>query len=202
MSQLGSFCFGLSILAVISATSCSRTSPSREIISKANKNQDEIARLENFLEKNPDHFNWKVHNELRHLYGGSNKRKAMEHANIILEHSIMDGYMMNILSGWQLDKGPQKAILNLNIKAKEYSDLEFIRAATLIETGHIHTKLGNIDKAESNYLKVKDGQSPELASYAVVAEAGLEQLIRPEQNNPDTDESPVPDQLDMQPAQQ
>jgi hypothetical protein len=61
-----------------------------------------IAELEQWILDNPGVFDWNVHNELRHLYGATNPRKSMEHADIILQHSVMDEYILNILSGWQI----------------------------------------------------------------------------------------------------
>jgi hypothetical protein len=71
----------------------------------ADNPQEKIQRLERFLKENPKVFDKKVHNELRHLYITSNPpnpRKAMEHSNIILQHSFMDSYILNILSDWQI----------------------------------------------------------------------------------------------------
>jgi len=57
---------------------------------------EQIGQFEQQLREYPGVFNWKVHNELRHLYGATNLRKSMEHSNIILEHSLMDDYILNI----------------------------------------------------------------------------------------------------------
>jgi hypothetical protein len=73
----------------------------------------QIRVLEDFLSKNPGVYDWKVHNELRHLYGEINPRKSMVHSDIILGHSPMDDYILHILSGWQINKDTATARTNL-----------------------------------------------------------------------------------------
>jgi hypothetical protein len=52
-------------------------------------------------QEHPEVFDLNAHNKLRHSYITStqpNLRKAMEHVDIILQHSIMDNYMLQTLS--------------------------------------------------------------------------------------------------------
>jgi hypothetical protein len=59
-----------------------------------------IEELEKGLEQAQGKFIWAIHNELRHHLHATDLTKSIEHTNTILEHSVMDGYMLNILSDW------------------------------------------------------------------------------------------------------
>ena len=78
--------------------------------------QKRIEELEQWIRAHPGVFDWHVHNELRHLYSIKNPpdpRKSMEHSNVILQHSVMDEYILNILSGWQIGTDSPAARANL-----------------------------------------------------------------------------------------
>ena len=54
--------------------------------------------LEAQLKKQKGVFSWFLHNELRHYWRTFSETNSMKYANVILEHSIMDPYIMNTLS--------------------------------------------------------------------------------------------------------
>lgn len=164
------------------------TLPSQKIIKEAQTRQSEIKRLENYLKKNPDTFDWKAHNELRHLYSEINPRKSMEHADIILKYSVMDGYILSILSGWELDKNPDKAIINLLSKVESYPDLLFIKAACWDMVGNIFSKQNRREEAKSYYQKVIDTSSQEANGYIFFAKNQLNYM----DTKMEIQKSPVP----------
>jgi len=134
-------------------------------------NQKQIRVLEDFLSKNPGVYDWKVHNELRHLYGGINPRKAMVHSDIILGHSPMDDYVLQILSGWQINKDTATARANLLMQMQSYPDLKFVNAACAIKVGDLYAAEGNQKTAKEYYEKVVADKAPEIAQYRLLAEA-------------------------------
>src|SRR5512133_1071827 len=61
---------------------------------------EKIRHFEALLEQQNGHFSWYLHNELRHYWGAFSEATSLFHANIILEYSIMDAYILNTLSDW------------------------------------------------------------------------------------------------------
>src|SRR5687767_6493234 len=121
--------------------------------------QRRIEELEQWVRDYPGIFDWNVHNELRHLYSIKNPpdlRKSMEHSNVILQHSVMDEYILNILSGWQIDTDTAVARANLLVTAtfvlpllmseESYPDLRFIAAACFLKIGDLYTAEGNLEE--------------------------------------------------------
>jgi hypothetical protein len=155
----------------------------------AQPNQDTIQRieeLEQWIREHPGVFDGNVHNELRHLYSIKNPpdlRKSMEHSNVILQHSVMNEYILNILSGGQIDTDTAAARANLLVTAtfvlpllmseESYLDLRFIAAACFLKIGDLYTAEGNLEEATSFYLKVTEDTSPDMAQYRVLAEKKL-----------------------------
>jgi hypothetical protein len=122
-----------------------------------------IEELEQWIRDHPGVFDWHVHNELRHLYSIKNPpdlRKSMEHSNVILQHSGMDEYILNILSGWQIGQDTPAARANLLLNAQAFPDLRFIAAAYFVQIGDLYTAEGNLEEAKSFYLKVAEDNSP------------------------------------------
>ncbi len=67
----------------------------------------EIAKLEQRIRELPaGEFDWAAHNELRHLYLSIDPKKSMEHVDIILAKSPLDGYMKTVLVGTSREPGP------------------------------------------------------------------------------------------------
>src|SRR5262249_44020676 len=128
-------------------------------------------------------FDKKVHNELRHLYITSNPpnlRKSMEHSNVILQHSVMDGYILNILSDWQIDKNTSTARANLLRSAQSFPDLRFVAAACFLKIGDLYAVESNLNEAKSSYLKVAQDKSSDMTQYHGLADQKLrEQKAQP-----------------------
>jgi hypothetical protein len=121
-------------------------------------------------------FDWVYHNEMRHKYVAVDLRKAMEHTNAILAHSIMDGYMLDILSGWRLGDDKAIAALNLLQQARTHSDFLHVRAACLVKAGDLYAQLGDTSRAEEAYRSVLEMKLEEVSSYRALAEARLRAL--------------------------
>jgi hypothetical protein len=155
------------------------------VITTAQSDQEIIQRieeLEQWIRDHPGAFDWNVHNELRHLYSIKNPpdlRKSMEHSNVILQHSVMDEYILNILSGWQIGVDTPAARANLLMYAQPYPDLRFIVAACFLKIGDLYTEEGNLEEARSYYLRVAEDTSPDMAQYRMLAEERLSQKGQP-----------------------
>jgi hypothetical protein len=144
--------------------------------------QRRIEELEQWIRAHPGVFDWDVHNELRHLYSVKNPpdlRKSLEHSNVILQHSVMDEYILNILSGWQIGTDTPAARANLLMHAQAFPDLRFIAAACFVKIGDLYTEEGNLEEATSFYLKVAEDNSPDMAPYRILAEERLSQQEQP-----------------------
>ncbi|MGH8651206.1 MAG: hypothetical protein ACREUI_00340 [Burkholderiales bacterium] len=138
--------------------------------------EDRITQLERALQERTGVFDWNAHNELRHLHITNNPphlRKSMEHSNVILQHSYMDGYILNILSEWQIDKNTSAARANLRRSARHFPDLRFIAAACFLKIGDLYVFEGNINEAKFSYLKVAEDKSSDMTRYRVLAEERL-----------------------------
>jgi hypothetical protein len=98
---------------------------------------DEIKALEEYVRKHPAPFPWAEHNELRHLYGAISEAKSMKHADIILANSLMDDYILNTLSDWQLDQDPGRAVVSLLTRAEQHPSRLHTRAACLMRAGEV-----------------------------------------------------------------
>jgi hypothetical protein len=149
------------------------------VISQTNTHQEKVQKLEQLLKANTGVFDWNMHNELRHLYitnSPSNPRKSMEHSNIILQYSHMDNYVLNILSGWQIDKNTSTARANLLTNAQSFPNLRFIAAACFLKIGDLYVTEGDLKAAKSSYLKVAEDKSSAIAPYRVLAEERLRGL--------------------------
>jgi hypothetical protein len=121
-----------------------------------------IEQLEKRPREHPGSFDWHRHNELRHFYITSNPpnpRKSMEHSNVILQHSIMDDYILRILSEWQIDKNTSAARTNLMRNAQSFSDLRFVAAACFLKIGELYAAEGNREEANASYLKIVEDKS-------------------------------------------
>jgi hypothetical protein len=124
-------------------------------------------------------FDWAYHNEMRHKYGTTDLRKSMEHTDIILANSIMDGYMLDILSGWQVGGDKTIAALNLLQQARNHSDFLHVRAACLVKAGDLYAQLGDRARAEEAYRSVLEMKRSEVSSYRALVEARLRTLEAP-----------------------
>jgi hypothetical protein len=140
---------------------------------------DAINMLEASLRAHPDSFDWTIHNELRHLYAPINEQRSMQHMDTILAHSVMDSYMLDILSEWQLEDDPDLAIVNLLDKVTQYPSLLHLAAACLIKIGEVSTAAGNSSEAHRMYQHVLTlceenvHRVPTLRRYELLARYGL-----------------------------
>ena len=115
---------------------------------------DEIRALEEHVRRHPEPFPWAEHNELRHLYGSFSERESMRHADIILAHSLMDGYVLNVLGEWQLEDDPGAALVNLLTRAERHPSCVHLRAACLMKAGDVCREHGQAADAEELYRSV------------------------------------------------
>lgn len=152
---------------------------------------DQLAALEKIrdfeaqLEQQNGRFSWYLHNELRHYWGAFSEAKTLEHANIILEHSIMDRYVLHTLSDWHYaaDYGepcqPDLALASLQRRAKTYPDLQYVSVACWLRAGEISAASGMEATAREFYRQVirisgKSRQTaPPLSIYQHLAQARL-----------------------------
>lgn len=139
---------------------------------------ERITQLERFLQKHPGVYDRNVHNELRHLYVTTNLRRSMEHSDVILQHSPMDDYVLNILSGWQVDKDASTARANLLMNAQSFPDLRFVAAACFLKIGDLYSLEGNLREAKSSYLKMTQDKSSDMAQYRLLAEERLKRTTQ------------------------
>jgi hypothetical protein len=140
--------------------------PSPETVAK-------IAEFERQLDQQAGKFDWRIHNELRHLYGGFDARQAYHHCDVILKNAPMDDYILSILSGWEIKDNRPKAVENLQEAAVKYSGFKCLTAACLIKAGDLEVEK---DKAQILYRRVIDMRGPDLAGYRKLAEGGLAKL--------------------------
>ena len=136
----------------------------------------QIVKWESYLRDHPAIFSWKAHNELRHLYGGRDERKSLAHSDIILEHSLADDYVLKILSGWEIDKDSEKAIVNLLYWTKAYPKVKFVRAACLLKVADLYAASGQKALAKDYYQQVRQLADEGLWRYRALAGARLEVL--------------------------
>lgn len=100
--------------------------------------RSKIAELERKLaELPPGQFDFGLHNELRHLYGSIDQKKAMRHVDIILKHQRFDGYMKQILGGASENK--TQAIAKLTGLARQHADLPHLAACCWIWAGDLES---------------------------------------------------------------
>ncbi len=113
------------------------------------------------LQQQKERFSWYLHNELRHYWGAFSEEKSLSHANIILEYSIMDAYILNTLSDWYDAPDyqpcqPELALASLQRRAENYPDLHYVRVACWLRAGQISSAIGNGVLARSCYQDVLD----------------------------------------------
>lgn len=125
---------------------------------------DALAKIRHFealLEQQNGRFSWYLHNELRHYWGAFSEAKSLSHANIILEHSIMDTYILHTLSDWHYAPQyedevfqPDLALASLQRRAESYPELCYVAAACWLRAGEISTAMGERSLARDYYQRV------------------------------------------------
>lgn len=103
----------------------------------------------------------------------------MEHADLILQHSLIDDYIVHILSEWQLDKDNSQARANLLMKAQSFPGLAFLAAACFLKIGDLYAMDGDAQRARSAYLKVADETAYVMRRYQRLADYRLHALKEP-----------------------
>ena len=115
--------------------------------------QVKIEALERELDQQSGKFDWRIHNELRHLHSGFDERQTYYHSDVNLKHSVMDDYILSILSGWQIKDNRPKAVENLQQAAVKYPEFPFLAAACLLKAGDLEE---DASKAAALYRRVID----------------------------------------------
>ena len=139
---------------------------------------DTILKLEQFLETYPNVFSYGIHNDLRHHYLPVSEKISRMHADIILAHRPMDGYMLDTLSDWHLTnyegpRDPMKAITVLVDTATNYTSFLHLKSACLIKAAQSYTELNMPEEASKLYQEVTDSiahiQADSLNQYVWLA---------------------------------
>ncbi|HVF87248.1 MAG TPA: hypothetical protein VM866_06650 [Pyrinomonadaceae bacterium] len=136
----------------------------------------DIRALEDYVKKHTEPFPWTEHNELRHLYGEISEEKSMQHADTILANSFMDDYILNILSDWQLEEYPGRAVVSLLTKTERHPSLPHLRAACLMKAGDVcqeNEKPVEAKKLYHSVIKLADEKAeaaPALKQYRMLAQ--------------------------------
>ncbi len=139
-----------------------------EIISL--QDEDSIEYSE-YSEKDPN-FDWDKHNKLRHKYSSTSMRKSMEQCDIILKHSIMDKYIMNVLTEWQLGKNNSLAKTNL-AKYKIFPNLRYLQAAIYIQTALILKEEGELMESKQYLNYIINNSDTAIDEYKKIAKEML-----------------------------
>ncbi len=146
---------------------------------------EKIRYFEAQLEQQNGRFSWYLHNELRHYWGAFSEAKSLAHADIVLEHSIMDPYILNTLSDWyyapKYDEpfDPELALASLRRRAENYPELPYVGAACWLKAGEISAAIGDRSLARDCYQQVmalsgKSGNyTSRLAIYQHLAQSQL-----------------------------
>lgn len=139
----------LALASLASMPSQSQTMTNENASSSVAQNGGEIAKWNAYLETHPQAFSWQAHNELRHLYADSDAAKSMQQVDIILAHSFMDSYILNLMSDWQSGKDSDLAVVALLDKANRYASLPFVRVACLLQAAEIRRAQGRFAEART-----------------------------------------------------
>jgi hypothetical protein len=142
----------------------------------------EIIEFERFVRSNPTIFSWVTHNELRHQYLTISEKMSMKHADIILQNSPMDGYMMSILGEWNVEQNPpqlDKAIASLLANSEKFSMFQHLHIACLLKAADLYRKSGMEVEAQQLYKRVINriemsfDRVPTLTPYLTAAQFNL-----------------------------
>jgi hypothetical protein len=154
---------------------CSLAMPA-SALAQTDEIKQKIAEYEQKLAANPEPFDWRTHNELRHLYGAFDERRSVHHSNIILRHALMDDYILDICSDWMIGRDCGNAIRNLDRYASRYGkDMPFLAAACWLKAGDLE-KATSRDRALAWYRKVQQLKAEGLDSYRALAQKCIMEL--------------------------
>jgi hypothetical protein len=143
-------------------------------VTKADLTDPEKAvRLEALKKEFPGVFCWDLHNALRHCLG-EDLEKSMVECDTIFQHCPKDGYILAILSGWNLDKDPASGAMKLQQTSQRYRRLKFLRAACLLKAGEVYLDLGMKEKGTDSLKRVAEISDPDLGTFAALARHRLD----------------------------
>ncbi|MGE0487964.1 MAG: hypothetical protein AB7S38_01985 [Vulcanimicrobiota bacterium] len=117
------------------------------------------------------HFDFELHNELRHLYGDVDQGRSLHHSDVILKNAPMHGYILDILAGWEKD--PAKAVEKLSYWPRKYPRFRFVKAACYLRAGDL-IKSSDPHRAAVFYHRVAGMQDEELADNRNLAQIRLQ----------------------------
>lgn len=132
---------------------------------------EKIAALEEKLRREPDRFSFDTHNQLRHLYSNRDERMMLYHCDEILRHSPMDGYVLAVLSGWNLEKDRRAAAASLAANRNKQPDFRFVSAACLVREGQLLVELGDPNAARQKFSEAQRLNGDGLETYKTIASA-------------------------------
>lgn len=135
--------------------------------------RQKIDELESRLRENPDQFSYQLHNELRHLYSGTDEARSFQHSDEILKHMPMEGYILAILAEWKTDNAPDEAIRTLEKNAGKYRELPHLTVACLLQAGILSARRGREEQAKDFFQRALDACSPDMTAYLNLATAHL-----------------------------
>jgi hypothetical protein len=133
--------------------------------------RSKILRLERELQTKQD-YDYRLHNELRHLYAGIDIRKSMAHCDAIFRHDAIHEYTLNCLGANHPDK--LKAATELVKVARTYPHLPALAASCRL-------KAAELAPAQQKALlqQVIDARGDGLDQHRALARARLGVSTRP-----------------------
>ncbi len=137
---------------------------------RAEPDRQKIKQLEAEVRNSPT-FRLDLHNELRHLYSDIDPERSLYHCDVILQHSPMHGYTLDILAGWQKD--PAAAVANLSAWPRTYPRFRYVKAACFLKAGDL-IRSSDSKRAEIFYSRVAGMKDKEMADYRNLAQLRLE----------------------------
>lgn len=139
-----------------------------------------IEDLETRLKELNGQFEFSVHNELRHLYASkgssdlnsSDTRKSIQHMEIILENSVMNKYILSVLSSHKKDLDHK--LNSLLINAEFHKHFELVVAACYLQAA-LFTQ--DRKKGLEYVAKVLELPSERTKPYKKLAETRRDELL-------------------------
>ncbi len=132
--------------------------------------------LQSFAQEHPDYYDFRIYNELRHLYSGTDPLKSAQMSDIILKHQPCHDYIMQILSGWMLGKDDVKATANLLCAASIYNSLKYLHTACLLQVGKIYLDRSMSEKAKYYLGEIAKGKDSDLIQYSALAKSYIDAM--------------------------
>jgi serine/threonine protein kinase len=144
-------------------------------VQSAHPASEKIASYERDFAANPTNYSFELNNELRHYYSSFDQNRSSLHTDIILAHDPMNGYMMSILSGWNLGKNADRAIATYQSMIKQCAKFAHIQAACNVQIGELLAARGDADAAQY-FQRVINLSGDDLEPYKFLAKQALKKL--------------------------